>query len=54
MHINLFMGWGVTLQKQGLITYPKLIGNPIVYNIKLFLILTYQYYLVIEIKWLAV
>ena len=27
-----FMGWGVTLQKQSLICYPKIIGNPIVYE----------------------
>ena len=27
------MGWGVTLQKQSLIRYPKIIGNPIVYYI---------------------
>ena len=34
----LFKGWGVTMQKQGLMLYPKIIGHPIVYiYIKLFL-----------------
>ena len=33
------MGWGVTLQKQSLIRYPKIIGNPIVYISNCFLFL---------------
>ena len=33
----LFMGWGVTLRKQSLIRYPKIIGNPIECIVKCFL-----------------
>ena len=43
-------GMGRTLQKHGSLRHPNIIGSPIVYISSCFLILRYQYYIVIETK----
>ena len=39
------MGWGVTLQKQGLIRYSKIIGNPVVY---IYINITFHDWVIVE------
>ena len=44
------MGWGVTLQKQGLIRYPKIIGNPKEYTSSSFLFLRINIILLLKLN----